>query len=432
MVPERGIRVKWGKLRLFFLLWLAVNCSLPLFASDSAQAFNVGIIPLEAGVQTFSSLVSSRTSNFGTKLHPDSSVQKELAMQAMHKQLEDLKKQLANAYATFDEKQISTLQGKLNNATNEIPSIHPVFDVNYTLEKFDEDKAQAFALSDDALTWFANVQSYDALLLVWHQALDEVERVQVVWYLPLQHSRKTILDKVVVASSYRTLQDDLDDAIFSLVSNNEVGAVRIHDAPSGYSVSVDGVPMQGPVLFLSAGVHEFVFSEPNHEDKIMKLQVENGRIVLVQPDMLPLSNSPLFLASRSGSASWFANGISLGTAPYVSIEDPVFPLLLSLTKEGFASKTVQLSNKTEQQIVAMQPQALSSKSILQKGQRDFYKQLRNTILMFGISIGVSTLSKTYAAGSTFWQPALIATSSLTLVSSLATINELASYAALAQ
>ncbi len=104
-------------------------------------------------------------------------------------------------------------------------------------------------------------------------------------------------------------------------------------------------------------------------------------------------------------------------------------MVLSGTKEGFESRILQLDTPLETLEVSFTPVELSNEVLVLDSQRDFYKRLRNTILVFGGYVGCIALSKTYQTSQPLWQVGMVATSSLVLVGSVALMMELASYAA---
>jgi hypothetical protein len=161
----------------------------------------------------------------------------------------------------------------------------------------------------------------------------------------------------------------------------------------------------------------------------MTVTVRSKAIQYITVSLTKIKHPALQISSQSGSATWFADGRLLGTGLSISLLEPSYPMVLSGTKEGFESRILQLDTPLETLEVSFTPVELSNEVLVLDSQRDFYKRLRNTILVFGGYVGCIALSKTYQTSQPLWQVGMVATSSLALVGSVALVMELASYAA---
>ena len=130
--------------------------------------------------------------------------------------------------------------------------------------------------------------------------------------------------------------------------------------------------------------------------------------------------------------NWSKEGKLLDQSLSITLANPSYPLVLTVSKEGFQSQIIHVSAPMPASMaITLQPQKLASEDLLLSVQKDFYKRLRNTILLFGAYVGCTALSKTYDVSNPLWQLGMVVTSSLALVSSTAMVLELASYATLA-
>jgi hypothetical protein len=103
--------------------------------------------------------------------------------------------------------------------------------------------------------------------------------------------------------------------------------------------------------------------------------------------------------------------------------------MITYEKEGFSKRIIQLERPVGKSLsfssLAME---LDDAHLVKDAQKDFYKRLRNTILLFGAYVGSLALSKTFAVDNPLWQVGMVGTSSVALVSGVAVVMEMARYA----
>jgi hypothetical protein len=104
--------------------------------------------------------------------------------------------------------------------------------------------------------------------------------------------------------------------------------------------------------------------------------------------------------------------------------------MLTFEKEGFSRRIIQLDQPVGKPLsLSLLAQELDDALLVKDAQKDFYKRLRNTILLFGAYVGSLSLSKTFAIDNPLWQVGMVGTSSAALVSGVALAMEMARYAA---
>lgn len=406
------------------LLTLLLVLLFPLFGVEKAgPSFRVGIVSLDAGLEGMAEVVAASAKAYGPRIHLTDRQHQVL----VEKQNLSLKKErieaLHAAYLKQDAASVAQLQQE-----QVFEEISRILDCEYTVEPYQIELATLLRSGDDALDWYLQHSQYNGLLILQSQAMGELNRIRVEF---LFIERMPLLDRLVQYGSYRNLSKELDAQLFGLLGSPDQGALCFEQANTAFTVFVDGFEHAIPdnPLFLSSGEHELVFASPGYEDKRMTVTVEAKAIHCISVSLTKIQHPALQVSSQSGIATWFADGRLLGTGLSISLLEPSYPMMLSATKEGFENRILQLDTPLETLQVSFNPEEFSNEVLVLDSQRDFYKRLRNTILVFGAYVGCIALSKTYQTGNPLWQVGMVATSSLALVGSVALVMELASYAA---
>ena len=78
-------------------------------------------------------------------------------------------------------------------------------------------------------------------------------------------------------------------------------------------------------------------------------------------------------------------------------------------------------------LVTMEGRTALTASLLDREQKDFYKQLRKTILLFGAYVATIALGNTPALDHQFWQVGPVASGAVAMVNLVALMAQLAAY-----
>ncbi len=411
------------KLALIVLLFL---CS-SLYA-EKIPTFTVGIIALSEDQDSLVKQISDAAVQFGSHLYLDEQRLAYLGKLETKQATRAWEAAVATAYEKHD---LSTIAENLPVST--VDGYGPMLAVSYEMVSYDQDLAKALLLSDDACTWFMGSRDYHALLLVETQTVDAFRRIRVSFFIPDQE-RKVLIDQLVQHADYENTVQNFRETLLSYMTNDEEGVLVLPQQFVGLQVQKEGetLHLDGQNLMLPKGAHTLVFSEKNHEQKTVSVVVQGGTFQQLDLFFDPIVFPPLNLYSSAGSTAWFVNGEGLGKRCSISLDAPTYPLVVTVEKEGYSQKTIQLDGPLRDELlVNMHGMLLSDSALLEEAKQDFYKQLRNTILLFGSSVCMQVLSKTYAVDNPLWQVGLVGTSSLSLVSAVALVKDLASYAAVA-
>ncbi len=404
----------------------------PLVAQEGTLPFSVGIVPLDARLDTLTEMVVTVAERYGSQLFLDESEQKSLTA-AWEKQAQIQQHiELARAYDLHDQEKIQQI---LDEGLQEAPVRIEPLSVIYQVIPFNPDLASALQESDDALAWFCSKNKFNALLLLDSEDLAGFQRIKIQYYYPFLIAKKTLTDSLVQNAYYQVLEEPFGKALFASMSKGNLGILTLTNVPPGLAISVDGKPSDSldTRLILSPGNHSLKLHAPGYQPVEMEVESKADIIQPLQFSFEEVSFPPVVLHSEMGKVHWFLNGKPLGEHLSISLSDPTYPMMLTLSGEEFAQKVVHLDSPPSQALsITLNTKELASPSLRDDAQKDFYKRLRNTILWFGTYIGSTVLSQMYATDNPLWQVGLVGTSSLALVSSIAMVVDFLSYESMAE
>ncbi|NCC90010.1 MAG: hypothetical protein EOM01_06630 [Spirochaetia bacterium] len=412
--------------RIFLLLVLF--CA-PL-AAEPETTFRIGIVSLGEQNQALSELVFTTASRYGSTLFPASSHVRLLELKRARAEQKLWEEEVHKAYELHDLDALNRLNRE--KMTVDDLSLGPSIPVSYTLVPYDEHLSLALAKSVQARDWLLSKENWDGLLLLRSESMDRFERIRIEFSPSNQQEPQLLLDRLVEGGRYQELAQPLGEAIFSLVSQDKQSVLALSDELLRFSLEVDGkeqVSRQG-LLFLSPGTHSLVFRSASYEPIALTVDLKSGAVQEVGATLRPLTHPPLVVHSYDGVGTWVLEGNVVAQAASISLSVPSYPLMLTFEKEGFSRRIVQLERPVGTSLsISSLSQELDDSLLIKDTQKDFYKRLRNTILLFGAYVGSLSLSKTVGIDNPLWQVGMVGTSSVALVSAAALVMEMARYAA---
>lgn len=407
------------------LLTLLLMVVIPLaVGAQSKTTYRVGIVMLDPKLEGLADVAAASATAYGSTLYLT-----DLEQQAMLQEFQDSLEQerLASLHAAYQAQDAKKLAASLQMEQTDFPEVPKTLRCEYVRTDYDSKVSELLRLDEQALQWYRKREQFDALLLLQSQKLGDLERVRIEF---ASHSRTLLLDTLVQYGSYQSLNEILDTQIFKYMSSSLLSALVLENGGTAFSVYIDDAKkaVTDSPLFLVKGEHVLLITAPGYESQQLVINLEGGQIRRFSFALAKVKHPDLHLQSESGIVHWFVNGRDMGTALSISLADPTYPLVLNATKEGFANRLVLLDKPTSSLHLTLNPAFLSDEAILVDSQKDFYKRLRNTILLFGAYVGCTALSQTFESTNPLWQVGMVGTSSLALVSAVALVMELASYA----
>lgn len=411
--------------RRYALLTLLMLTVFPLVVVAAASpTFRVGLVALDPKLEGLSEVVETAARTYGRFIFLDAQRKQAVFEQQESSLLKADALQLHGAYQDQDAKKLASIAKNEQAFPDEIPEN---LVCEYSIEAYDGDVSLLLRSDEEAFAWYKERQQYDALFLLQSQNLGDFERVRIEF---VSTSRTVVLDRLVQYGAYQSLVQELEAQIFKVMAAPTLSALVFEKGIASFSILVDGakIPVDSSPLFLESGNHELSISAAGYTNQNLSVRLEPGEIRRMTFALTKVQHPDLYIQGRSGSVTWFVDGKERGTSLSISLADPTYPLVLTGTKKGFSNRILQLDKPTRSLTVQLKNELLSDEVLLLDSQKDFYKRLRNTILLFGAYVGCASLSKMYDTSNALWQVGLVGTSSIALVSSVALVMELASYA----
>jgi hypothetical protein len=297
----------------------------------------------------------------------------------------------------------------------------------YTLLGPDTSRTALLESGDEGRQWYLHHRGYDALLLVGSERLDPFVRL---WITAYDGEMTTLLDTLVQEPTTGLSLRTLEEAVLGWSTAGTAAGLVIEGGPSTLAVSLDNQQVEqirSPII-TGEGEHLVRLSAVMHHSREHTLTLAGGKIVELSAQLEEEVQPAITLVSKTGAVTWSHDGRSEGPSLWFTVEKPAYPTVIIASKEGFGDHLISLAQSPLSPVeVSLTPMSLHSKEYIDASQRDFYKQLRTTILLFGAYVGTLALSNT--TQSPLYSSAQIVTSSLAMVSGVSLIAALGAYGA---
>jgi len=130
------------------------------------------------------------------------------------------------------------------------------------------------------------------------------------------------------------------------------------------------------------------FQAPNYNKLTQTIDLREQEIYDVSVTLEKLPSSPILINSKMKVEATLSNSLSI-VPPYI-FESPTFPFTVSITKDGFSSKSIIIDSPIPQLDITLQQQHLAYTNIIPKVQDAFYSSLFRTVLIASASILLSS------------------------------------------
>ena len=290
---------------------LFLLCASTLAAQEGTMSFSVGIVPLDARLDTLTEMVGNVAKRYGSQIFLDED-EKTLLLDQWEKEAQAQRNsELGKAYDSHDQEKLQQILDTEHPLT---PLDYDSLPVTYQLAQFDQDLASALQASDDALAWFCSKNTYDALLLLDSEELAGFQRIRIQYYHPKLAEKKTLTDSLVQNSYFQPLEEPLEKALFALASKGNLGIVTLNDIPPGLAVSIDGkqTELLDTTLILSPGPHILGLNAPGYQPVEMEIVSKADVIQPFQFSFEEVTFPSLVVHSETAKVNWFLDGNSLG------------------------------------------------------------------------------------------------------------------------
>jgi len=169
-----------------------------------------------------------------------------------------------------------------------------------------------------------------------------------------------------------------------------------------------------------------VVERSGYEPRKVDVMWEEGRVATITANLQRIVNEPITLLSKVGAVR-YASEDEAGESGMITLGSPSYPIALSIEKEGFVNRVIHIPHDTGT-IIRFGVRKASVN--VPDEQKRFYRRALGTILSFGSYVAARALAAAYDPlhENPMWSFALGSTRMLSIVSSVAMIAELSSYA----
>ena len=418
------------RIRVFLLALVGVlMICLPLFAVEE-KPFSLGIFSFQDD-SSLLQVVEDAGTAYANQFIVPSEAYKNYLSERQRKEMELPKLQgISSAYASKSENALEKAREVQLQMTDSIADRLPV---SYKQIPYTKGYAKLLSSYPDARSWYASREKLDALVLINTTKLSSNDRIRLYWYEIFSDTTTLIFDRVLVNKTPLEIQEEIGRALLARTAGPKYGLLIFDNYTSSIGIDINSEPLvlkDGQELLLF-GDYTISLGGELYVPAQIEISLLPNTITHVPSTLKRAELGDIRLSSTLGKVQWFVDGAFRDTSVDLSISSSMVPLVIVAQKEGFASKTLQVHKPVQEISVSLHPEWMTSSALLQEEQRDFYKSLRNTMLVFGLYVASITLSQTFEEANPLWQPLQVATSGFALVSTLHTIMNLASYAALA-
>ncbi|MBI9093269.1 MAG: hypothetical protein JEY71_00140 [Sphaerochaeta sp.] len=417
--------------RVFLLALVGVLLvCLPLFAVEE-KPFSLGIFSFQDDSSSLLQVVEDAGTTYANQFIVPSEAYNNYLIERQRKEIErSMLQGISSAYASKSAKDLEKAREMPPQIRGTLSDRLPV---TYRQIPYQKGFAKLLASYPDARSWFASQEKLDALVLINTTKLASNDRIRLYWYEIFSDTTTLIFDRVLVNRTTLDMQEEIGRALLAKTAGPKYGLLIFDNYTSSIRIDINSEPLvpKGGQELLPFGDYTISLGGELYVPAQIEISLLPNTIAHVSSTLERAELGDILLSSTLGKVQWFVDGSFRDTSVDLSISSSMVPLVIVAQKEGFASKTLQVYKPVQEISVSLQPQWMTSSALLQEEQKGFYKSLRNTMLIFGLYVASATLSQTFEEANPLWQPLQVATSGFALVSTLHTIMNLASYAALA-
>lgn len=280
---------------------------------------------------------------------------------------------------------------------------------------------------EEALNWYLNMEQAIGVFLVDVTAFDQARRVRLSYGEGSRYEARPIYDRLLIAMEDRTLIEELlAQAVYILTDGTKAllkiegsKEINVVDEAVGRIESLD-------LYLVPTETSAVTVGRSGYEPRKVAVIWEEGRVATVTPNLQRIVNEPITLLSDVGTVQ-YASEDEAGESGMITLGSPSYPIALSIEKEGFVKRMVHIPQATG--TIIRFGVRKTSVNVLDE-QKRLYRRALGTILSFGSYVATRALATAYDPRheNPLWSLALGSTRMLSIVSSVAMIAELSSYA----
>ena len=280
---------------------------------------------------------------------------------------------------------------------------------------------------EEALLWYLSREHALGVFLVDVTPFGQAKRIQLLYTEGSHNDLQPIYDRLLIGMEERAMIEDLLAQAVHILSDGTKAVLKIEGSKEIRIADESMKRIESLDVYLGPTERSFVTVEQSgHEPLMIEVPWEDGGVTVIRPNLQRIINDPVTLLSKVGAVQYAAEG-EAGESGMITLGSPSYPIALSLEKEGFVKSVLHIPR--EQGAIIRFGMRKASVDVLDE-QKRVYRRALGTILSFGSYVAAQALVAAYDPKheNPLWSLALGSTRLLSVVSSVAMIAELSSYA----
>lgn len=282
---------------------------------------------------------------------------------------------------------------------NEIPS-----DEEFTYESYTDKEVISIdrtAYYDDflsegsaeAVNQLLRDGNYDLILIISAEHYGQV--VSYSLDLATRNGVEELGDSMFISTEQRSHVDDIIRLLSKRIAP-DAGFVSVADFPSGASFALDGeaISFSDGLVVLAPGEYTLSAAATGYVDVDIPFTVESGENTTVSYEMERVPFTPVTFASVPSDALFSISGLDGVPMPF-TLRESTFPVIATVSKEGFMTSLIQISESSDIYTVKLRPEWMNDEDRVSRAKKNMYSSLRNTLLSLGAVAAVEAIGAVY-------------------------------------
>ena len=333
-------------------------------------------------------------------------------------------KQEAETRASLIEQARSFQQKKAATPTTEIYTVEFPLSIDYQNIKYDP---TLLPILEDrsALAWFLEQEEVVMAILITTTSFGQTSRNEIRLIDREETETFLLVDELLLSDQEDEIFPRLSAELLGRVTNDEevllrvIGSKEITIPSLRYIETLD-------LFVIPQDIESMTVQRAGYEAATLPIHNEIRSVTTITPDLVKIEYPPLTLLSNVGAVK-YAVGEEVGESSMITLGSPSYPFILAAEKEGFLPTIVPIAHQ-EGSIIRFDLRQKGSDLITE--QKKLYNRALATIISFGSYVVANALVKTYdhEYQNPLWSLTLLTTRLSSIVSSVALMAELSSYA----
>lgn len=264
------------------------------------------------------------------------------------------------------------------------------FDVHYTLiDASLYNIATSESLDPLVLNHLCLVNDLDEIIVISLFPFDTLHRLTIHSFTPFSGHIDRVFDRLIPEISKKEYEKVLIRAFMDMFDKEQFHLVSISSSIPSLKMSINNGAFEDLSYIMTKDDSVTLsFQAPNYNKLTQTIDLREQEIYDLSVTLEKLPSSPILINSKRKVEATLSNSLSI-VPPYI-FESPTFPFTISITKDGFSSKSIIIDSPISQLDITLQQQHLAYTTIIPKVQDAFYSSLFRTVLIASASILLSS------------------------------------------